>query len=179
MIRKLLALSLLASVLTACNVTDQLGTQKIAFNSTPCGADVVVDGNAIGKTPCETRLDSTVTHTVVLKKEGYAEKQYTIATEESKPTVKFGALEKEGYYKNLVVPTEENNLKPDFLPETPEEDKFAGLSKALVAAEKRKADGKVGDCEYQYLVQESLEFYAPGMKAEVQKKDAAPAPEAK
>jgi len=52
-----------------------LGSKQhdFSFNSAPTGAQVFVDGNPVGTTPLTVNLSNTQSHTVVFKKEGYAD----------------------------------------------------------------------------------------------------------
>ena len=66
MVRKLFACSLLLFFTTAC-------ANQAAFLSTPAGAQVFVDGESIGVTPCmyEYKSNTGKEYEVVLKKDGY------------------------------------------------------------------------------------------------------------
>lgn len=58
--------------------------QKTAFYSNPPGAQVFVDGEAIGRTPCEYSYKSSTakTYLVEVQEDGYAPVMQTLATDE-------------------------------------------------------------------------------------------------
>lgn len=77
MIKKLVALSLLLFFATAC-------ANQTAFLSTPAGAQVFVDGDSIGVTPCMYQYKSNTgkDYEVVIKKDGYDKIQEEIQSDQ-------------------------------------------------------------------------------------------------
>ncbi len=77
MYRKLLIILLLTTFTSAC-------AQQAAFISTPPGAQVFVDGQAIGVTPCafDYKLSQDDRHEVTIAKDGYEPVEFVVITDE-------------------------------------------------------------------------------------------------
>ncbi len=77
MIRKLCIIILLATFTSAC-------AQQAAFVSTPPGAQVFVDGQEIGVTPCvyDYKLSHNDSHEVIIAKQGYDPVNFVVITDE-------------------------------------------------------------------------------------------------
>ena len=162
--KSFLILPIVAIALSACS---SVSTDRVLVESMPSGADVYISGELVGQTPYAERLDSSFSHEVIIKKAGYADQNFVISTVESKPLIRFGALSKADYYKNLSPKEVVFKLKPDFLPSEPEEDTFAGLSKAVDTANKLRDEGKIEGSEYKYVLTAVADFYSPGLFDEV------------
>jgi hypothetical protein len=79
MIRKLSLIVLLALFTSAC------AHQQAAFVSTPSGANVFVDGEKIGVTPCayDYKLSQNAKYEVVISKDGYEPLEFVVVTDET------------------------------------------------------------------------------------------------
>ena len=77
MLRKLVAILTLALLTSAC-------AQHSAFVSEPSGAQVIVDGQEIGVTPCnlDYNLSSGDSHEVTVAKEGYEPVHFVVEADE-------------------------------------------------------------------------------------------------
>lgn len=77
MLRKLFAIILLTIFTSAC-------AQQAAFVSTPPGAQVFIDGQAIGVTPCafDYKLSQNTRHAITIAKEGYEAVDFVVTTDE-------------------------------------------------------------------------------------------------
>ena len=77
MFKKFIVFILLAMFSSAC-------AQQAAFVSTPPGAQVFIDGQEIGVTPCEFdyNLSKTASHKVTIDKEGYDPVNFVVVTDE-------------------------------------------------------------------------------------------------
>jgi len=77
MFRKLLIVILLATFTSAC-------AQQAAFVSTPAGAQVFIDGQEIGVTPCDFdyNLSKNESHEVTIIKQGYDQVKFVVTTDE-------------------------------------------------------------------------------------------------
>jgi hypothetical protein len=77
MFRKLFIILLLATFTSAC-------AQQAAFVSTPPGAQVFVDGQEIGVTPCafDYQLSQNDSHEITIAKEGYEPVDFVVKTDE-------------------------------------------------------------------------------------------------
>lgn len=77
MFKKLIIVLLLASFTSAC-------AQQAAFVSTPPGAQVFIDGEQIGVTPCEFdyKLSQNDSHEVTIAKPGYDPVNFVVITDE-------------------------------------------------------------------------------------------------
>lgn len=77
MFRKLFIIILLAIFTSAC-------AQQAAIVSTPPGAQVFVDGQAIGVTPCafDYKLSQNARHEITIAKEGYEPVDLVVVTDE-------------------------------------------------------------------------------------------------
>ncbi|MGE5308904.1 MAG: PEGA domain-containing protein, partial [Deltaproteobacteria bacterium] len=53
-------------------------SRKVAFDSEPQGADIFINGNRMGKTPCPLMLSNLHPVTVTFKKAGFEDKTYII-----------------------------------------------------------------------------------------------------
>ena len=74
---KLLIIILLAIFTSAC-------AQQAAFVSTPPGAQVFIDGEEIGVTPCafDYKLSNNAQHDVTIAKEGFEPVNFVVVTDE-------------------------------------------------------------------------------------------------
>lgn len=77
MFKKLVIVLLLATFTSAC-------AQQAAFVSTPPGAQVFIDGEQIGVTPCEYdyKLGQNDSHEVTIAKQGYDPVNFVVITDE-------------------------------------------------------------------------------------------------
>ena len=77
MFRKLFIIILLATFTSAC-------AQQAAFVSTPPGAQVFIDGQEIGVTPCafDYNLSKNDSHEVTISKPGYDQVNFVVITDE-------------------------------------------------------------------------------------------------
>lgn len=166
--KKLLIPSIIAVLLSAC-ASNPLMQETVKVDSKPAGAEVLVGGEVRGTTPCQISLDKGVPYTIVLKKAGYKDENFALATTEQNPFIKFGPLDDLGYYKELTPNPIDGKLMPDFLPATPGEKKFEGMSEAILKADALKKEGKISCEEYAVMQETIFEFYAPGVKQEVTK----------
>lgn len=166
--KKLLIPSLMAVLLSAC-ASNPLTTETVKVTSVPCGAEVVIGDEVRGTTPCEIELDKEIPYTVVLKKAGYKDETFAIATTEMNPFIKFGPLTDIGYYKELTPNPVDGKLLPDFLPANPGEKKFEGMAEAILKADALKKEGKISPEEHIVMTEAIFEFYAPGVKQDVSK----------
>jgi hypothetical protein len=66
-------LAALACLTTGCATVLSSKSHDFDFASTPAGAQVFVDGEPVGTTPLTVNLSNTKPHTVVFKKQGYAD----------------------------------------------------------------------------------------------------------
>ena len=151
--KKFLALSLAAAALFGCT------TEKVAICSCPAGADVVIGGEVVGQTPCKVRLDKDATHQITLKKAGYKDVSYTLASTADLPEIKFGPLVDAGYYMELTPNPIKVKLYPVFLPETPGEDRSDGYIDAVIKADNLKKEGKIDKDEHSAMVGSIKDFY--------------------
>jgi hypothetical protein len=77
MLKKLIFIVLLTLFTSAC-------AQQAAFVSTPPGAQVFIDGEEIGMTPCtfDYNLSSTESHNVKINKPGYDPVEFVVIADE-------------------------------------------------------------------------------------------------
>ncbi len=77
MLRKLFIVVLLATFTSAC-------AQQAAFVSTPPGAQVFIDGQEIGVTPCafDYKLSQNDSHEVTISKQGYDPVNFVVIADE-------------------------------------------------------------------------------------------------
>ena len=78
MYKKFFAIILLALLTSGC------ASQQAAFVSTPTGAQVLIDGEAIGVTPCayNYKLSQNSTHEVTIAKDGFEPVNFVVTTDE-------------------------------------------------------------------------------------------------
>lgn len=63
---------------TGCAAILSGGRGKIKTTSSPSGADVYVNGEKMGQTPCNLRLKTKGEYVIVIKKEGYKDQQFRV-----------------------------------------------------------------------------------------------------
>jgi len=61
-------------LLNGCATIFHGSTDKVNFSSDPTGAQVYVNGQLMGTTPLELKLESKHTYTIEFRKEGYVNK---------------------------------------------------------------------------------------------------------
>ncbi len=83
MLRKLFIIILLATFTSAC-------AQQAAFVSTPSGAQVFIDGEEIGVTPCafDYKLSKNDSHEVTISKQGYDPVNFVVVADEVDTTAR-------------------------------------------------------------------------------------------
>ena len=161
MLKKLPAFLFFAGILGGCNTPTCIFTDTVEINSCPAGAQVYVGGELMGCTPFVGEFDRSINHTVLLRREGYQDQVFVVATREVSPFVKFGPLVDLGYYKELEPNPTATAMKPDFLPPVPGIEVFDEMTDASLKADAMKKEGKVGDAEHSYLIASIKNFYAP------------------
>ncbi len=67
----LLGLVVFVMVLSSCASIIAPGPDMVPVNSNPSGADVLYNGNNVGKTPVEVEVDRSESATLTLEKDGY------------------------------------------------------------------------------------------------------------
>ena len=67
--------------LTSCATILNDKEPLVDISSEPAGAEVYVDGEYVGITPVEVPLSVHSNHTVVFRKEGYADRRFTVSNE--------------------------------------------------------------------------------------------------
>jgi hypothetical protein len=79
--RKMIATAIILLVVsltfTNCAALFNSGGGVVSFSSNPSAAEVIIDGQSLGKTPVTLDLDRTTTHQVIIKKDG-VEKSYIL-----------------------------------------------------------------------------------------------------
>jgi hypothetical protein len=71
---------LIVLLLTGCSTVFHGSQQPVSFNSEPEGAQVLVDGNLMGRTPMTVNLKKNQHKFVVIKKEGYQAQTMPLTT---------------------------------------------------------------------------------------------------
>lgn len=69
----------LAAFSTGCATIFKGKGEAVTFNSNPSGATVVVNGQPIGKTPTQVKLDSDKTQNIEIKKAGFESSHFVIS----------------------------------------------------------------------------------------------------
>ncbi len=77
---KCVVLSAVALAVLGCATILNDTSPPVRIGSEPAGADVYVDGNLLGRTPAVIELSTKSSHTVVFRKEGYADRTYLLQT---------------------------------------------------------------------------------------------------
>jgi hypothetical protein len=68
---QLVLLSIVALLLQGCASVIKGQSQTVTFDSTPTGAEVILDGNSMGKTPVTLKLKKNKYETIMIKLKGY------------------------------------------------------------------------------------------------------------
>lgn len=101
-----------AALLSACCSNSPISSEPVQFQSEPEGAQVLINGELRGTTPCEISLSTKSTHSVVMKKDGFKDEAFVISTSSSNPLVKIGPLDELGFYRVLTP----NPAKAELVP---------------------------------------------------------------
>lgn len=83
---------LLSFFFTSCATIFKGGHGEVRFNSTPSGADVIVDQVNKGETPTSAQLSRKESHTVTFKKDGYEDVTVKVEQKFDGATVILGNL---------------------------------------------------------------------------------------
>ncbi len=152
-----------AALFSGCQTFDQGASQNVAIYSFPAGAEVLKDGEVIGKTPLNVPMARKVTHQVVLKRDGYKDAVRVIAPADnpkSENLVQFGLLHETGYYVDLYPNPVEVQLVPDLLPATRSADAYGQMAELILRADQMRAENKISPVEHKYIVDQIVAFYA-------------------
>ncbi len=155
--KKLLLPIVAALAMSACT---SITEDQITINSNPKGAIVMINDEIMGLTPLTLSLPKDGTYNVVLIKDGYKNKETTVAALKENPFVKFGPLVDLGYYRTLTLTCEKNEMQPAFLPAYKGTKAFEDMQKNLDKVDQMKKDGKISPCEHSYMIKKIIEFYA-------------------
>lgn len=71
--RRIILTLILTFGLAGCGALFNGGPAKVAFNSEPSGADVIINGNRYGQTPLVVDLSKQESHTISFRMDGYEE----------------------------------------------------------------------------------------------------------
>ncbi len=156
--KKILLITSIAALLSACSSVSF--TENVPVNSTPCGADVFVNNELVGKTPIVLSLNTAEVHEIKLVKEGYKDQVISVASVRADPLVKFGPLVDMGYYKTLEFDATKGDMTPSFLPATKGTNAFGDMAASIVKVDEMRKSGKIGEDEHSYLLKQVTEFYS-------------------
>lgn len=67
-------------LLTSCATVFKGSTQPVTFNSVPEGAEVIIDGNLMGRTPMTVNLKKSQHQNALLRLEGYETSTVALTT---------------------------------------------------------------------------------------------------
>ncbi len=160
--KKILLLSFVAALLSACSSVSF--TEDVTINSKPCGADVFLNGELLGKTPVAIELDTKGVYEIKLVKAGYKDKIMNLASVRDDQFIKFGPLVDLGYYKTFEVDLEGVGMTPDFLPTSKGTNAFGDMAAYVVKVDEMRKSGKIGEDEHTYLLGQLTNFYADDVK---------------
>ncbi|MFI3291767.1 MAG: PEGA domain-containing protein [Opitutales bacterium] len=158
--KKLYILSLLVSLFafTACNSTNEAGKEKVSFNSMLDGAQVYVDGEFVGETPCVASLCVNSSHEVKFIKEGFKAEIYTLSPTPAVPVEQLGTLVGD-YPKTLSPANVVVEMKPELLPIVPGKTAFETYTENYVKVDALRKFDAISQAEYEYIVKYMQEFY--------------------
>ncbi|WP_309386715.1 PEGA domain-containing protein [Cerasicoccus frondis] len=163
--RILVAASALVASLTftGCELFEEGFEQPVTVYSFPTGAEVTVDGESIGKTPCTVELGRLKAHQFVLEKSGYKPQKETVMptrNEEGKGMVRFGLMEDTGLYFDLSPQPVQAQMVPDVLPNSKGVDAYSEMATIITEVDQRRESGQIGPVEHKYIVDQIVNFYA-------------------
>ena len=69
--RRYLSTLLAVLLLTGCATLFGTSSIPVSFNSNPPGAEVLFEGNSVGRTPFTVNLNNHVGHRIILRREGH------------------------------------------------------------------------------------------------------------
>ncbi|MDH4198106.1 MAG: PEGA domain-containing protein [Candidatus Aminicenantes bacterium] len=75
---RVIALVVVAAMLTSCATLMKGNTERVRFRSEPAGAVVFVNGQEVGATPVSLKLESRKRYVIEFVKPGYQKKVYNI-----------------------------------------------------------------------------------------------------
>lgn len=156
------ALTILVLAFSGCSTFEQGSSQQVSIYSYPAGADVSIDGVAVGKTPVSVNLARKVPHEVRLSLEGYREAKRTLVpvqNEAGESVVRFGLAEEMGLYNDLSPNPLEIRLLPDVVPTVRGRDPFAEMAAAILVLDEMRERGELTPTEHKYRTARVIEFY--------------------
>ena len=125
----------------------------------PEGADVFLNGEAVGKTPLILPLDNNGVYELKFSKKGYKDDVVNLASKSKDSFIKFGPLVDLGYYNELASEPVCAKLKPDFLPAYPGTNSFGDMTANIEKADAMRKSGKITPEEHSYLIEQITLFY--------------------
>lgn len=158
----LLALIPAVSLLSGCKTVRQGTNQPIGIKTFPAGAEVVVDGESLGRTPLEIPLARKIPHQVLIRKDGYKDFVATVApvrNQAGESYIRFGLLDEFGYYYDLDPNPVEIQLVPAVLPPSRGPNAYEEMTEVIAQVDQRRIDGEIGPVEHKYMVEKIVEFY--------------------
>ncbi len=155
---KKLLLPIIASL--AVSACTSITEEQVTINSSPSGALVMINDEAMGVTPLTISLPKTNTYEVTFIKEGYKAQKMTLASLKKDDFVKFGPLVDMGYYKQLIPSCEKNEMTPDFIPAFKGTKAFEDMQNNLDKVDQLRKDGKITEQEHSYMLKKIIEFYS-------------------
>lgn len=172
MIPRWLALAVLlpiTSLLTACsffetwNRTFEEGVpQAVMIQSFPDGAQVLIDGEAIGRTPLQVALPRKRVHEVRLSHPGYRTAVKYFAPQRNakgEAFIRFGLMEDLGYYYDLTPSAMQARLSHNLVPRSRSANPFQEMASRVLRADDMLVRGEIDPLEHRRLTYELRTFY--------------------
>jgi len=151
--------------LTGCKTTrvfDQGLDQAVTIYSFPPHAELVVNGEELGRTPITVDLPRKLSHEVILKKEGYKTYEKLLAPSpngKGDAFIRFGLMEDTGLYDDLVPNPIEIRLEPDVIPDYIGEDRYGEMAKFITWIDGEREAGLIGAVEHKYKIDRVLKHF--------------------
>ena len=155
-------LFLLLSIFAGCvHLRDGL-PQEVVVMSYPSGAEVIINGEAYGKTPLVTNLPRKLTHEVRIEKTGYnsAVKYFTpVPNSKSENFIKFGLSRDLGHYVDLEPQKMEEELESDLVPASKGTQPFKSMAESALKADAKLEAGEMSPEEHKIVIEQIVGFF--------------------
>lgn len=153
----------LSLTFTGCKLFDEGFEQPVTIYSFPTGADVMINGESVGKTPATVELGRLKAHQITLEKAGYKPLKETVAPTRNaagESLVRFGFMEDTGLYLDLEPDVVKAQLVTEVLPNSKGPDAYMEMATAIAEVDARREAGQIGPVEHKYIVEQIVAFYA-------------------
>ncbi len=145
-----------------CATFEEGVRQEVLVVSFPSGAEVILNGESVGRTPLKLNLPRMTNHEVRLEKEGYKpEVRYftPVPLDEETQMVRFGLMDDLGYYYDLSPEVMSSELESRLVPESAGVDPFARMAQQALEADRMLEAGEITPAEHKVIIEQIITFF--------------------